>query len=74
VIVAIAMWSMLSACSSGLPDPGMLQNALLSSNGKQQLTTGSTLPAERSTASHVLTAVAIERVTGDAKQTFSLHN
>jgi len=74
MIVVVAMCLTLSACSSGLPDPGMLQNALLSSNGKQQVTTGSTLPTERSLASQVLTAVAIERVTGNADQAFSLYN
>ena len=63
----------LSGCSSGLPDPGMLQSALLSRNGKQQLTTGSTIPAERSVASQVLTAVAVERVTGETTKSFSLH-
>ena len=73
-IAAALMCLTLSACSSGLPDPAMLQTTLLGSSGNQQLTTGSTLPSERSVASHVLTAVAIERITGEAEQMFNLYN
>ena len=74
VIMAVIASLFLSACASGLPDPAMLQNALLSNNSDRQLTTGSVEPAERSAASRVLTAVAIERVTGEAVETFQPYN
>ncbi len=63
VISALAAGVVLSACASGMPDPVMLQSALVSGNSNQQAT-GSVAQTERSAASHVLSAVAIERVTG----------
>jgi hypothetical protein len=70
-IVALAASIAVSACSSGLPDPVMLQGALIG-GGQQQ--TGSIAQTERSVASRVLTAVAVERVTGQPVQNFQLIN
>ena len=69
--MAFAACVVVSACSSGLPDPVMLQGALLSNN-QGAATTGNIKAAQRSVASRVLTAVAVERVLGQPAQTFTL--
>jgi len=73
MITALIACLVLGACSSGMPAPGMLQNALLSSSDKDQVRTDNAATLERSDASRVLTAVAVEHITGKPAATFTLH-
>lgn len=66
-IAATACW-LLAACASGLPDPTVLQSSLsgqaTATGAAAPATTASTTTGQRSLASRVLAAVAVERVLG----------
>lgn len=75
-LLLVVLGGLLGSCSSGLPDPVLLQGGSLTSgligSGSGNLQTSSTQTLPRSDASRVLAALAAERVLGQSSDPFNL--